>query len=82
MSIAASLPESFGRYRVVEELGSGAMGVVYLCVDPMLARPVAVKVLKGTEHLPPDERAQYEACLLYTSPSPRDRTRSRMPSSA
>ena len=26
--------------------------------------------------------AQIEACLLYTSPSPRDRTRSRMPSSA
>ena len=24
----------------------------------------------------------YEPCLLYTSPSPRDRTRSRMPSSA
>ena len=24
----------------------------------------------------------YAACLLYTSPSPRDRTRSRMPSSA
>ena len=27
-------------------------------------------------------RAVGEACLLYTSPSPRDRTRSRMPSSA
>ena len=25
---------------------------------------------------------QINACLLYTSPSPRDRTRSRMPSSA
>ena len=25
---------------------------------------------------------QYKLCLLYTSPSPRDRTRSRMPSSA
>ena len=25
---------------------------------------------------------QYKVCLLYTSPSPRDRTRSRMPSSA
>ena len=24
----------------------------------------------------------YSGCLLYTSPSPRDRTRSRMPSSA
>ena len=29
--------------------------------------------------LPPDGST---ACLLYTSPSPRDRTRSRMPSSA
>ena len=26
--------------------------------------------------------AVFESCLLYTSPSPRDRTRSRMPSSA
>ena len=26
--------------------------------------------------------AKVEGCLLYTSPSPRDRTRSRMPSSA
>ena len=26
--------------------------------------------------------ADFGACLLYTSPSPRDRTRSRMPSSA
>ena len=25
---------------------------------------------------------QFKPCLLYTSPSPRDRTRSRMPSSA
>ena len=28
------------------------------------------------------ERIWYFSCLLYTSPSPRDRTRSRMPSSA
>ena len=27
-------------------------------------------------------REQYESCLLYTSPSPRDRQKSRMPSSA
>ena len=27
-------------------------------------------------------RTVYKNCLLYTSPSPRDRTRSRMPSSA
>ena len=29
-----------------------------------------------------DGRGNYNICLLYTSPSPRDRTRSRMPSSA
>ena len=28
------------------------------------------------------ENPEYKFCLLYTSPSPRDRTRSRMPSSA
>ena len=28
------------------------------------------------------DKKKYNACLLYTSPSPRDRTRSRMPSSA
>ena len=29
-----------------------------------------------------DEALQYYSCLLYTSPSPRDRQKSRMPSSA
>ena len=29
-----------------------------------------------------DDSSQFKGCLLYTSPSPRDRTRSRMPSSA
>ena len=31
---------------------------------------------------PVDSTMKYETCLLYTSPSPRDRTRTRMPSSA
>ena len=30
----------------------------------------------------PGDECEFEVCLLYTSPSPRDRTRSRMPSSA
>ena len=40
--------------------------------------------LKGEKPLSvlQDLLAQYQPCLLYTSPSPRDRTRSRMPSSA
>ena len=36
---------------------------------------IAKKIIAGAKHAGCD-------CLLYTSPSPRDRTRSRMPSSA
>jgi len=38
-----------------------------------------VKLLEVQEKL---AAAEAKSCLLYTSPSPRDRTRSRMPSSA
>jgi TonB family protein len=54
-------PDSFGRYQVLEELGSGAMGVVHLCVDPRLARPVAIKVLKQSDFMTPSEREQYQS---------------------
>ena len=36
----------------------------------------------SAEQLDAHQEVSYEICLLYTSPSPRDRTRSRMPSSA
>ena len=39
-------------------------------------------LIKEFQRLKEDERKQLGCCLLYTSPSPRDRTRSRMPSSA
>ena len=38
--------------------------------------------LQGVEFIAVNTDAQDLNCLLYTSPSPRDRTRSRMPSSA
>ena len=37
---------------------------------------------ENIKNMPLDVQSAIEACLLYTSPSPRDRTRSRMPSSA
>mgnify|MGYP003380515207 CR=1 FL=1 len=45
-------------------------------VEVGLGGPVGDDVAVG------DEDARRIGCLLYTSPSPRDRTRSRMPSSA
>ena len=41
--------------------------------------PVNAKIMNVVLH---EDRKQYEVCLLYTSPSPRDRQKSRMPSSA
>ena len=38
--------------------------------------------VRGHEDRGVEAEAVVGACLLYTSPSPRDRTRSRMPSSA
>ena len=46
-------------------------------------RMVTAVLLENQERALREEREFLsEACLLYTSPSPRDRTRSRMPSSA
>ena len=47
----------------------------------VMLTPVKVVPMAATQTRVQEEAAVY-ACLLYTSPSPRDRTRSRMPSSA
>ena len=57
----------------INSLKAGASG--YLCkTNPLIRlREAILKISSG---------GVYITCLLYTSPSPRDRTRSRMPSSA
>lgn len=42
---SADMPTQIGRYRVIEELGAGGMGVVYAADDPELARKVAIKLM-------------------------------------
>ena len=45
-------------------------------------RPFQVVEIAGAEQTEYNGQFRVLTCLLYTSPSPRDRTRSRMPSSA
>jgi len=48
-----------GRYELLEELGQGAMGIVYRAIDPMINRVVAIKTINMA--LKEDEIAEYEA---------------------
>lgn len=45
-----------GRYQIQEEIGRGAMGIVYRAWDPRLKRVVAIKRLRGGADASPQER--------------------------
>lgn len=40
------IPSKLGRYHVLEEVGRGAMGVVYKAYDPVIEREVAIKAIE------------------------------------
>ncbi len=47
-----SVPATVSRYEIKQELGRGAMGTLYLALDPLIDRLVAVKLLRvDTEEL-------------------------------
>ena len=76
------LPKSLERKAVLGQVGQGAQAdlLAYLKVADEMPDPKAI--LAGTHKAVPESPDVLYACLLYTSPSPRDRQKSRMPSSA
>ena len=57
--VGASHGLVLGNYRVLEELGKGGMGVVYLAEHRLMKRRVAVKVLPVDEDCPPAVRQRF-----------------------
>ena len=68
MYLKVDIPEHF-QFRIVRSLK-----------DMLLRKETEIHYIGGAEVLPPPLPAK--DCLLYTSPSPRDLSTSRMPSSA
>jgi len=57
-------PQFLGRYQVLEEIGRGAMGIVYKGVDPAINRPVALKTVRLDLAVPPAEKEELRGRLL------------------
>lgn len=55
----SSAPRRFGRYVVVDTLGRGGQGTVYLALDERLGRRVALKVLRGGPAADPESRSRF-----------------------
>src|SRR5215469_11112733 len=47
--------DRIGRYKIVRELGRGAMGVVYNAIDPNIGRPVSIKTIQLMQGRKPDD---------------------------
>jgi serine/threonine-protein kinase len=53
------MPESVGRFQLVEEIGEGAMSIVYKAFDPEINRPLAIKLLRGECAVDPEYRYRF-----------------------
>src|SRR5262249_8046476 len=66
------MPEKIGKYQVLERIGRGGMGMIFKAHDPVLDRPVALKVISTEVEVTPEIRARFlreaQACARLKHP--------------
>jgi len=62
-------PTKLGRYEIVDEIGKGAMGVVFLARDPLIGRLVALKTFRIGYSVRDQELDQFRARFIREAQS-------------
>ncbi len=67
------MPEKIGKYLVRERIGRGGMGMIFKAHDPVLDRPVALKVISTEVEVTDELRARFfreaQACARLSHPN-------------
>jgi hypothetical protein len=67
------MPEKIGKYLVRERIGRGGMGMIFKAHDPVLDRPVALKVISTDVEVTDELRARFfreaQACARLSHPN-------------
>jgi len=61
--------QKLGRYEIIEELGRGAMGVIYKAKDPVIGRHVAIKTIRLGDFTDPSHVAELHSRLMREAQS-------------
>ncbi len=62
-------PPSIGRYEIIREIGKGAMGVVYLGMDPRIRRLTSIKTFRFPENADPKTIERHKTLFFQEAAS-------------
>src|SRR6185295_13788177 len=67
------MPDTIGKYRVIERIGRGGMGTIFKAHDPVLDRLVALKVISTEVEVTDEMRTRFfreaQACAKLNHPN-------------